>query len=248
MPATLSAPQKARLKRDGYVVVRGLVPRPLVDEALREINHGLGTRTGSYSVETDWLSEHVSSPAAMNLLRLSPAAALVQSLLGEVEPCSQAQIALRFPARPGDAPAPPDAHIDGLSPDRAIERFSMLVGVLLSDAPGKSMGNLAVYPGTHLSVARRVREHGLEAARAGLIAKLRLPAPVQITGKAGDAVICHHQLAHGKMKNFSHEIRSMAYFRIYHRDAWRDRTETYVKRALTDPWMEWPAMRGIRGT
>jgi hypothetical protein len=240
MAAKLSAAQKRLLLRDGYVVLPGLVPRAMTDAVLREINVALGTGTA--------LRDHSASPAALALYHGTPIAAIVDSLLGagKAAPCTQAQIALRFPVRSDDEPDVVDAHVDGLMANEAIGRFTLTVGVLLSDTPKPSMGNFKVYPGTHRRVARYVQEHGLEAA-PGLAWKLELPAPAQITGRAGDAILCHHQLVHGRTLNRSPRIRYMAFFRVYHDDAWNDKSAAYIKKALTEPWLEWPAMRGLHG-
>jgi hypothetical protein len=240
MAAKLSAAQKRMLLRDGYVVLPRVVPRAVTDAVLREIKHGLGRGAA--------LPDHSSSPAALALYHKTPIAAIVDSLLGagKAAPCSQAQIALRFPVSSDNEPDILDAHVDGLMANEKIDRFTLTVGVLLSDLPRPSMGNFKVYPGTHRTVARYVEKHGVAAA-PGLVRELKLPAFKEITGKAGDAILCHHQLIHGKMENFSPRIRYMAFFRVYHSDAWSDKSAAYLKRALTDVWLEWPAMRGLHG-
>lgn len=252
MADELSLARKRRLARDGYVVLPRLVPEALIAPALREINHLLGAGTppsgGSHAVEPDWRSDHMTAPAVMDLLKHTPIAGVLESLLGagNVVPCSQAQIALRFPTKT-DAPCEYGPHIDGFSVNAELHRFTLLVGVLLSDCPRAGMGNFAVYPGTHRQSARYLREHGIPALRPGPVGRLDLPEAVQVTGKAGDVVLCHHQLVHGMAGNLSPHIRYMAYYRIYHADAWRERSSDYMKRALTDLWLEWPAMRSLHG-
>ncbi|MBI2385296.1 MAG: phytanoyl-CoA dioxygenase family protein [Elusimicrobia bacterium] len=248
----LSLARKRRLARDGYVVLPRVVPAALTDAAVREINHRLGAGAppdgGAYAVEPDWRSEHAASASVMDLLHRTPIPALLESLLGagNVEPCFQAQVALRFPSVEGSL-CDYDPHIDGFSPNEELHRFTLLVGVLLSDCPRPDMGNFAVYPGTHLRSARYLKEHGIDALRPGPEGRLDLPEAVPVTGKAGDVVLCHHQLVHAKGKNLSPHIRYMAYYRIYHAAAWRDRSREYLERALTDVWLEWPSMRGVHG-
>lgn len=253
----LSAAQKARFVRDGYVVLPRVVPPARVDAALRELNHrlGAGLHPGkdAYADSLDYLSEYGRSPAIMDLMNASPLRALAGSLLGRnrVEPCTQAQTVLRFPAKTDASPANVSVHIDGMYDDghkTPIVRYSFCAGVFLSDVPRENMGNLVVYPGTHLRIARLFAEKGLGALKDGVAKSVPLPAPVQVTGKAGDVVLFHFQTAHDKARNDSPEIRYAAYFRFWHIDAWLDKSEAYLKKALTDVWLEWPAMRGVHGT
>jgi hypothetical protein len=253
---TLTAAQKKAFARDGFVVVPRVVPRRRVDAALREINHRLGAgahpgRDG-YADSVDYLSEYVSTPVIMDLMNGSPLPALAESLLGvnRVERCSQAQIALRFPSPSDDAPAKVSVHVDGLYPDSgpAITRYTFCAGVVLSDVTADNRGNFLAYPGSHRLIAEKFRRDGLDALRGGVARVVDLPEPVQVKAKAGDAILFHFQTAHDKARNDGPEIRYMAYFRFWHVDAWRDKSPEYLERALTDPWLEWPGMRGVHGT
>lgn len=253
----LTPAQRKALARDGYVVLPGLIARERVDAALREINHrlGAGEHPGkdSYADSIDYLSEYVTSPAVMALMNAGPLRALASSLLGQnkVEPCTQAQVVLRFPAKTDDAPARVSVHIDGMYDDvpkeRPIIRYSFCAGVFLSDVPRPNMGGLVVYPGTHVKIAKLFKQKGLLALKKGIDRSMPLPAPVQVTGKAGDVVLFHFQTAHDKARNDSPEIRYVAYFRFWHIDAWFDHSPAYLEKALTDIWLEWPGMRGAHG-
>lgn len=258
MAEPISAAQKARLKRDGWVLLPRAVPPAVFEPALREINNRLGTgRHPERDLDADprdYLSEYVSSPAVMALARgrLREAA---EALLGpgRVEPLSQGQVVLRFPAASADARYDRLTHIDGLyaSKDGLYAgagkplRYSLCAGVLLSDTPAPDMGNLLVYPGSHRLIARAVAKRGLDALKHGLDG-LGLPKAAQVTGRAGDAVLFHFQLAHDKAPNYSPHIRSAAYFRFWHLGAWHDRSREYLEKAMIDPWLEWPGMRGVR--
>jgi hypothetical protein len=69
--------------------------------------------------------------------------------------------------------------------------------------------------------------------------KLPLPTgPHQITGRAGDAVITHHQIVHSAAPNASPHIRYAAIFRLRHALC-----EQVGKDAYTDIWREWPGVR-----
>lgn len=252
----LTAAQKKAFVRDGFVVVPRVVSRRRVDAALREINHRLGTGEhpgkDGYADSLDYLSEYVSSPAIMDLMNGSHLPALAESLLGvnRVEPCSQAQVALRFPSRTDDSPAKVSVHVDGLYPDTGspITRYTFCAGVVLSDVTAKNRGNFLAFPGTHRLIAAKFKENGLDALRGGVARSVDLPEPVQVHAKAGDVILFHFQTAHDKARNDGPEIRYMAYFRFWHIDAWHDKSPAYLERALTDIWLEWPGMRGVHGT
>lgn len=259
MATTLSPAQKARFKRDGFIVLPGIVPATATGAAVREINNRLGTGKhpdkDAYADTHDYLSEYVSTPAVMALAR-GAVRALAESLLGagKIEPLSQGQVVLRFPAENDGVAYKKLIHIDGLYSSKdglgtkagKPLRYSLCAGVFLSDTPKPDMGNLTVYPGTHRLIAETIAKKGLGALKGDLEERLRLPPPVQATGMTGDVVLFHFQLAHDKAPNFSPHIRRIAYFRFWHLDAWYDRSAGYLTRAMTDPWLEWPGMRGVR--
>ena len=70
-----------------------------------------------------------------------------------------------------------------------------------------------------------------------------LPKPVQVTGKAGDAILFHFSTAHDVAVNASPHIRVMAYFRFWYVDAWYDQSTDYLVKALKEPWLEWAGLR-----
>lgn len=245
----LNREQLVRMRDDGYVVLPGVVPPAMLKEAQREINHRLGLGRAqtmdAYADARDYWSEDTDTPAIMDLLFKTPLWELAQSPLGGEGTLTRpatGQIALRFPAI-NNSHGGPASHIDGFySPNAptAISRFTMLAGVLLSDLPDKYMGNLTVYPGTHRQIAEYIKVNGTANLRAGLGRVIDLPEGVQIKGKAGDAVLCHYQLAHDKEQNLSHLIRYAAYWRLWHKDA-----ESCQLEGLTDIWREWPAVTAL---
>jgi hypothetical protein len=248
----LTAAMKKRLREDGYVVVPGVVPEARLDAALREINHRLGTGRhpgkDEYADDTDYLSERSDSPPIMALLYGSPLWSLAESLLGEgrVERPSQGQIALRFPAETDEHDGDVHAHIDGMwskNNPGAIERFTMCGGVLLTDLPRADMGNLTVFPGSHRRIAALVKKSGTGFWKKRLVDAIELPPAEQVTGKRGDVVLFNFQLAHDRGRNIAAPIRCIVYFRFSHKDAWRNNDVAYLRRAMTDPWLEWPGLR-----
>lgn len=246
----LTIEQKQALSEQGYIKLEQIVPRPLVDAALRAINASLGEngidphelpifRSRSYCPELQ------GNTAISELLNASPLWELAESAVGvgRIRPVASGQIALRFPSmEPASAP---HAHIDGMyTPTNGVKKgtignFTMLVGVLLSDLPGPDAGNLAVWPGTHRTFETYFREHGPQALLEGM-PKVDLPEPVQITGRAGDAVLCHYQLAHGIAGNASPHVRYAIYFRLWHVDHDQIHWE-----CMTDIWREWEGMQEV---
>ncbi len=165
-----------------------------------------------------------------------------ESLLGKgkVRLLGGGQVALRFPImeRPG-ALAP---HIDGLYREGnkvrkgSIASFSLLAGVFLSRIPNEYWANFTVWPGSHQQLAQYFQKHGWESLREGL-PKIKMNPPVQLTGEAGDAILCHYQTAHTVVSNVSPYIRYAVFFRLIHVDHASHRNEI-----LTDLWKEWPGM------
>lgn len=173
----LSTAQKVSFLQNGFLHLPGIVPRSLIDDALRRINNSLG-RPGSIVPEFvggvgGKLAGNVTNADEIRALFLSPEGpllALVESLLGDdtVDPPIGAQIALRFPedvsAAERSALAAVDLpgtqwHIDGMRKD-SIHPFSVLVGVCLSDVLEPLQGNLAVFPGSHHTLHTKLKESG----------------------------------------------------------------------------------------
>jgi ectoine hydroxylase-related dioxygenase (phytanoyl-CoA dioxygenase family) len=113
------------------------------------------------------------------------------------------------------------------------------VGVLLSDLPNPHAGNFTVCQGSHLVFEQYFREHGPESLIDGM-PPVKLSDPKQITGQAGDIVLCHYQLAHGIAPNVSPHIRYATFFRLTHIDHHLD-----WKAPMTNLWLHWSGMREI---
>lgn len=241
----LSYEQRKNLFEDGYVKVPGVIPRVMLDEVVKSINHSLGEegmnkenlpilRSQSYCPELQ------RTPVIANIFNKTPIFDLIDSIIDttKIDPIHGAQIALRFPRF--DDPAPrAHPHIDGMYspnngvPEGTIQNFTALVGVLLSDLPNENAGNFTVWPGTHRQYEAYFKEHGAESLLDGM-PPIKMPEPIQITGKAGDVIICHYQLAHGIGPNISPHIRYALFFRINHVDVKKD-----WKAPMEDIWMHY---------
>jgi len=246
---SLTPAQESTFIADGYVLLPGLVPMELITAALQAINRDLGSGIDprlipGYLAQT-FCPAIASSGPILDLLLRSPALDLLQSALGaRIRPPAGAQIALRFPGYglSGTLSAP---HLDGI-PDRAgangvpqqtIGSFTALVYVLLSDVGGPWSGNFLVHPGSHRAIAAWLRTHGCASLLGGL-PPIGLAPPRQITGRAGDVVIAHYQLAHGVAANDGAQIRYACFFRTEVEDL-----DQHREASLLDPWRDWQGLR-----
>lgn len=251
-PARLSSAQKRQLLEEGYTALPGVVPRPLVDAALRAINFALsggmpevcvvpGPRPG-HSVDIVETLKAAQKTAAVNdLLRRSPLIEIVRSLLGELAPLADGWLVLRYPQPEPEAPGR-IFHIDGVHtgdnsiyPGEIFSRSAKVV-VYLNDVLGPDCGNFTVCPGSHLQVARYLQKEGWQALLRGM-PKLSFAPARQLVGRAGDAFLCHYLLVHDGVHNLSPHIRYAAFFDLdnaEHPHLWQ--------RALTEPWLEWPGL------
>lgn len=252
MTMELTRPQNQQILEKGYVRVPGVVPPLMVDAALRAINHSVGQgmdpaqmgklRSQSYCPELQ------GADVITDLLLRTPAWALAESAVGagNLKPCRGGQIALRFPSLQ-EPSGRIGCHLDGMySPNNGvlegtIGNFTMLLGVMLSDVPGPFAGNFTAWPGTHRLYEAYFREHGPQSLLNGM-PPVDLPAPEQITGRAGDIVLCHYQIAHGVAPNASPHVRYMIFFRLNHVDH-----EALKWDCMTDIWREWDGLRGLHG-
>jgi hypothetical protein len=236
--------QKRRLVRDGYLLVRGLVPGDRVGAALAAINRSLGERglppeRLKELRARSYCPELMRAPEILALYQQTPARALAEAAIGTVRAPEEGQIALRFPEAAGRQVFP---HIDGMyTPDNAVPagellHFTALLGVFLSDVPGPDAGNFTVWPGSHRVLEEHFRRNG-----TGAITTLPPLAPAQprpLLGRAGDVVLAHYALAHAAAVNVGPHVRYAVFFRLYH--AQHEQAGT---RPLTELWSEWPGVR-----
>lgn len=248
---TLTGEQKEAFRRDGVLPLRQIVPQELVQSAQRAINAYIG----EYGIDPAKLNHYRSrsycddlsnTSAIKDLLSQSPLFGVAEQLIGQgqVDESGWGQVALRFP-RPlppegeADTPSSPHPHLDGMySPHNGVQEgtianFTALVGVLLSDVPEQNSGNFTYWPGTHLQYEEYFRLHTPQSLLNGL-PPIQMPEPVQFTGKAGDAVLVHYQIAHGIAANLSPNTRYAIFFRLTHKNH-----DQYKWECMTDVWKEW---------
>lgn len=160
------------------------------------------------------------------------AAGLLREDLAPQEP-DAAQLAVTVPTyrhRPGGP------HLDGLTPplpDGTPSTFTLLAGVWLTDQSEPDLGNLYVWPGTHLRAGAFFAEHGADLLtrpdelRPGPYPPVELGEATQATGPAGSVLLAHYLLAHNIGGHFGPpeaQWRRTLYYRITasgHKERWR---------------------------
>jgi len=246
----LSEADKAQFREKGYVVLRGGVPPELVRDALRDVNHQLGS-PGCWEADDNPLNatqlklKGLSPEIGRAVFNRSPkfwSAVNVLLGAGNVVPWQQSQqIALRFPQPPSAGHDVPDVkpntryHVDGFGTNRLCP-FSLLCGVALSDQTGGNQGNLHVFPGSHLD--KRLHRYyrdliGEEGQGEADTSKPDLGGSVQVLLQPGDVVLAHQLLAHRVGVNTTEHIRYQLYYRVQHKDH-----EALKARIIDDPWVE----------
>lgn len=274
-PSAASAPafaltdaQKAAFVRDGFVVLRGLVPQPLVDDALRSINNGLGSaleaspQASSGANDDAPLAHELGKKAAVrDLLSASPALGAAESLLGALPARFYrgdhgSQVALRFPLEPtaAQSKAPKGDnmwHIDGMKETTHMSGFQLLVGVALSPQLEDDCGNLGVWRGAHAATFAAVK--AVQAVRAaepavaaasddpwlGQRPALSAEGCEQVRMEPGDVVLVHQKTPHRIGLNRSPNIRYQVYFRLH--------AAGYTADAgLADVFSGWEGLHGHR--
>ncbi|WP_308638096.1 phytanoyl-CoA dioxygenase family protein [Paenibacillus silvisoli] len=246
----LTFEQKKSMLTQGYIHIPGVIPRVLVDQAVKHINHAVGQgmpveEMTKYRAQS-YCPELTDKPPITGLFNDTPVKGFVEDLLGEgmARQIGGGQIALRFPTLQ-DPPVVNRPHLDGMySPNNGVKEgtignFTMLVGVLLSPVRTTFAGNFTVWPGTHTIYEQYFREHGPESLLNGM-PPVEIPEPVQTMGEPGDVFLVHYQLAHTVALNASPNTRYCIFFRVKHKEHDQD-----WKAPMLDIWKHWPGVREI---
>ncbi|KAF0696126.1 Aste57867_13102 [Aphanomyces stellatus] len=224
---SLTSTQIETFCREGYLVLPGAVPLPLVHDALRRINHELGKPgmmiEGGVEGAAKLAGNTSNHPAILDLYR--PIEAAVESLVGAgcAVPPQGAQLALRFPeVCPPYEPKGTEWHTDGMRQGK-WNPFSLLVGISLSNVPAPQSGNLLAFPRTHHTLHAMLQEGGLLhlcTSSDAVWGHGQLPdlgPPTALLLAKGDVVLAHPKMAHRGGPNFSPDIRYQIYYRIKHK-------------------------------
>ncbi len=120
----------------------------------------------------------------------------------------------------------------------AIQNFTALVGVFLTEVKSDFAGNFTVWPGSHLVLEKYFRDRGKAALSEGM-PNVPMGDPVQLRAKPGDVVLCHYQLAHSAAVNTSAENRIAIFFRLWLNDISGPERSEQRWHNLTHIWDGW---------
>ena len=233
--------------RDGFVILKNVVPPNLVDDALMFVNNFMGKGPSAWVVDADATTESgegpkmrlppSSHPSVMQLVTGTCIHAAAERLLGSgrvVVPGSGA-LAIRFPVtdrleRFGDKlteasykvvhrdDSTAQFHIDGAGKESPLP-FSLLCKVALSDQTALHCGNFTVFPGSHRN-PEVIHWYFAQMGKKPVPAPVR-PAvgePLQVRLAVGDAVLVHPYLCHRIGTNTSPHVRYSVIFRFRSKD------------------------------
>ena len=219
---TLTNSQRDEFHRDGFLILRDVVPKALIDDAKRVVNHHLGTGPSAWVVD----DENVKLPsstheAIINLVEQTPIWSAVQRMIGKdsLRRPTAGQLAIRFPVTDAADANPISTgskqyHIDGMGKDQLIP-FTLLAKVALSDQSEEGNGNFTVFPASHRK--ETVFQWYSDSLNDGSPAeKPDIGSPLQVRLAPGDVVIVHPHLAHCVGRNTSPNIRYSIIFRLHH--------------------------------
>jgi Phytanoyl-CoA dioxygenase (PhyH) len=221
--------QMQTFARDGYMVVRNVIPASVRNRALARIEALLEEQPveAGHTTHSYWLAAD-REPELIALVTDTPALALAEALTSPrmIAPTRYLQVALTFPPY---RHIPARGHIDGLTPTEPDGRpgtFTMLAGVILSDQTRPMMGNLIVWPGTHRAVAAHLHLQGPDALlESAGYPPIEHGEPMPVLGRVGDVIYAHYLLSHNSGGNTSGVVRRTVYFRLKvdgHDQTWRE--------------------------
>ena len=250
----LTQAQKRQFVEDGYLVIPNVVPRVLVDAALRAVNHsighvGEGGEDLSNSRSAFFCAELLDAPVILDLFHKSPVVPIAESLMGEgnVQPIARAKPYPRFPLPLGEDAPEPRGHLDGIGNGlngmaKGVYRrgFTAFAVIYLADVLEPNSGNFTVWPKSHRTFETYFKEAGHEVLAEGR-PDLEWPEPpIMVTAKAGDLIFAHHMMFHTGGPNASPNVRHAVISRLQHKDV-----ETVGYDAYTDMWREWPGVAEV---
>jgi ectoine hydroxylase len=205
----LTDDDRATIERDGYLLLRGVLERPMV-ERLQAVSE---REDGQYRQQSGVGPHHVLNlhdlvardELWLELVDLPTTFAKVWGVLGWNIQLFHTQLIVTPPAPPGAARGAYGWHQDNNRMNLDLEtnpqpRVSVKVGYFLTDLPNEGMGNLAVVPGSHL------------AARPDTASEEPPAGAIEIVADAGDAVLFDRRLWHAASTNTSARTRVFVTF------------------------------------
>jgi len=228
LEGSLQPEQIEHFYREGYLVMKNIVPKRVVEDAIKHINLGIAAGTISlgggserpFTIAGWWRLQH----NVHGLLWRSPVFSMIEQLLAprKVSVPRHSQVRLLPPRTEKWTQLPMTQwHVDGM--DKSNQSFSCLAGFPLSDWTKPWNGNFVVFPRSHKLIYKAIKELG-EGAYCMMrmekdgdkVRKRRLVPenPVQIIAEPGDAILAHPLLAHRAGPNNGRNIRYAVYMRV----------------------------------
>ena len=250
----LSKAQKRQFVEDGYLKIPGVVPKVLVDAALRAVNHSIGViGQGGEDLTNNrgafFCSELLDAPVILDLFNKSPIIEIAESLMGEgnVQPVVRAKPYPRFPLPLGEDAPEPRGHMDGIgngtngtARGEYKRGFTAFAVIYLADVMEPNCGNFTVWPKSHRAIEAHFQNVGHQVLAQGM-PQLDWPEPpIMLTAHAGDLILAHHQIFHTGGPNASPNVRHAVIARLQHKDV-----DAIGYDAYTDIWREWPGVRDV---
>ena len=250
----LSKAQKRQFVEDGYLKIPGVVPKVLVDAALRAVNHSIGViGQGGEDLSNNrgafFCSELLDAPVILDLFNKSPIIEIAESLMGEgnVQPVVRAKPYPRFPLPLGEDAPEPRGHMDGIgngtngtAKGDYKRGFTAFAVIYLADVMEPNCGNFTVWPKSHRTIEAHFQNVGHQVLAQGM-PQLDWPEPpIMLTAHAGDLILAHHQIFHTGGPNASPNVRHAVIARLQHKDV-----DAIGKEAYTNIWREWPGVEDV---
>lgn len=220
----LTAPQREQFIRDGYLMVRGLIPPALAATTRERLLAAMGVDEGDPAT---WQGKNIPhQPEVIALTapcRTEAVEQVAEELTGpdfvrewchspylesrQQPPMTRGYIpVLNFP-RPGPQEflAPQGYHIDGMHLTTTWPgKFSLVVFAYLNDV-AEYGGATAIRPGSH----RQVFTHWVQTGHPGstIPPDLDFADPIPMPGLAGDVIFMHYLTVHSGSHNHSDRVR-----------------------------------------
>ncbi|MGC4950093.1 phytanoyl-CoA dioxygenase family protein [Streptomyces sp. DT224] len=247
----LTDDERRRFMTDGVLIWRGLVRGTVLDRARTLVNTWLSeaydpARLTAYT-ERSFAPDLEENADVLALYHQSGLADLAGELLqpAVTAPVTRAQIQIRLPH--GAEQPVKRMHVDGVScphlEPRDLRTFTFIVGVVLDGSASADAGALHYVPGGHHRMADYFANDWVLGQAAQTPDDIDAQDGTALIAKPGDVVVMHHLVPHRVGINTSSTPRTMAYFRVSHAQH-----SDLALRALSDPWLEYPALAQLART
>lgn len=227
----LSPQQKEDFVRDGYIVVRGLIPDDLVRRTREDLLQDLGVTlddpaTWKSRAETTnwaWGAGHLTTA-----IRSPEVEAVVEDLVGPrflrklsfhygkeavgLNACEEGFIpVLTYPTPNANGHRgfvePQGWHLDGIAGTSLLPGVLMMVIFVYLTDVAEDGGATTVKPGSHRQIFEHWMQNGVDENAMGSFDDIEFTPSVPLAGKAGDVVFFHYLMMHSGSDNFDKHIR-----------------------------------------